>query len=136
MGRGVCNSWDKVDHNTVWRVGNGANINCWRDNWLPVVGKLEGSLQRPLSVVEAALQVKDLINDQGEWSVAKLSNTVLDEVIQVILTLNPLNLDRGDDRIDWGLAKDGAFSSKSAYESLLQGDIPLPNPILNLNWTW
>lgn len=76
LWRGICQNWNKVESNIVWHMGNEANINCWRDNWIPYVGKLAGTMLHNPSVVEAAMHVKDLVNDQGEWSVERLSNLV------------------------------------------------------------
>lgn len=48
LWRGLCHSWSMVESNIVWRMGDGASINCWKDNWLHSVGTLEDSLQHAL----------------------------------------------------------------------------------------
>lgn len=62
LWKGISHTWGDVDINLVWRVGNGASINCWRDNWLPSIGPLGGLYRRVPSMVEDALRVKDLVN--------------------------------------------------------------------------
>ena len=49
----------------IWRVGDGCNLNIWRDPWLP-----RGTLRRPITPRGACLltQVAELINPaSGEW---------------------------------------------------------------------
>lgn len=70
------------------------------------------------------------------WSLDILSSLVPIEVIQAILKMPPPNHDKGDDRIAWGLARDGHFSYRSAYESLLGVYIPTSSPTLSLIWSW
>lgn len=65
LWRGLCHSWSMVESNIVWRMGDGASINCWKDNWLHSVGTLEDSLQHAPSMVENAMRVKDLVDENG-----------------------------------------------------------------------
>lgn len=134
--KGICQNWDSVKGNFLWRVGNGASINCWRDNWLPHVGALEGFLLHTPSMVESAMRVKDLVNEQGEWSGVRISNLVPDEIAQIILKMTPPCQDKREDRVAWKLAKDGCFTSKLAYESLLDVSLNFSNPVLKLIWAW
>lgn len=51
----------------IWRVGDGYNLNIWRDPWLP-----RGTLMRPITPRDACLltQVAELMNlALGEWDV-------------------------------------------------------------------
>lgn len=99
LWKGICHTWDHVEKNLVWRLGDGATINVWRDNWLPSVGPLSSFVHHSPSMVEAALRVKDLVNFQGEWVVGRISSFVPDAVIQIILKLSPPSQVNGSDRI-------------------------------------
>lgn len=46
-------------------IGDGYDINCWDDVWVPQIGKLSLMASGNMSMVEETLRVADLVNDQG-----------------------------------------------------------------------
>lgn len=80
--RGIKRSWDSVEENVVWRVGNGRSINCWVNLWIPEIGKIDNFLMRPTSCYEDSLRVCDLVDSQGNWTPENLANLVPSNVIQ------------------------------------------------------
>lgn len=90
--------------------------------WLPDVGKLVDKIAAPLSLVEANYMVANLINSHGEWSVVLVKWRTLFSLIFVSASPHHgprPSPNRPNDRVAWGCAKDGEFSTASAYEFLL-----------------
>lgn len=65
--RGMCNSWPEVESNIVWCVGNGMSIRCWKEDWVPKVGKLVDCAQRPLHDAELFQRVCSWGSASGAW---------------------------------------------------------------------
>ena len=64
---------DLIYQNMSWVVGNGTNIDIWKDNWVPGVGKLtrDHCRDRNLSCSLPTQRVSDLIlvqNGQLQWN--------------------------------------------------------------------
>lgn len=85
--RGVCHSWNEVEKNISWRIGDGKKINCWSDVWIPSLGKLEHLIQRPLSTMERFLTVANLGDNQGGWNLRAFDDVLSAETIQKIISM-------------------------------------------------
>lgn len=136
LWRGVCSAWKDVQLNIIWRLGRGRTINCWNNNWIPVLGKLENYVQRPLNNLQRSLTVADLTDIHGGWDFEKINHCLPEDILQVIRTINPPNATRSQDRIAWLLNKDGEFSTSSAYEYLLNSPSGFNGEVYKLIWKW
>lgn len=63
--RGICHTWDKLQENVCWQVGNGSTVNIWNDRWLVGCGKLSDLTFTSPSESQAGLHVADLVDVQG-----------------------------------------------------------------------
>lgn len=60
-----------------------------------------------------------------------------DDVIKLILQLlSPSAESREEDRIAWGACKDGIFTNRSAYDSLLDQNLSDSKLLFKLIWSW
>lgn len=95
----------------IWRVGNGQQINIWRDTWVP-----HGVTRQPVTPRGRNLiqHVDELIDPGTEtWDLQLLSQTFREEDVKVIHTI-PVHVDM-DDIIAWHFDAKGCFTVKSAY---------------------
>lgn len=136
LWRGIVSAWDGVRKNFVWRVGQGHSINCWRDVWIPELGKLEDKVVAPLSILESNLVVANLLNSHGEWSIDKIKHLLPLDICNRILSRAPPRRDIPLDCVVWSRAKDGIFSTASAYETMLDLREEDENPLFSLIWKW
>ena len=109
--RSIMNARPVIKAGLQWRIGSGASINIWEDDWIPNVRP--HSIQRPHdSVFEL---VSDLIDeDTGRWNLNALHCIFEPHVVSQVLTI-PLSRRFGEDRAAWKPTKNGFFSVKSAY---------------------
>ena len=55
---------DIFEAGSRWVLGRESNLNFWENNWLPS-SPISGSVQGPLPLQEANLQVKDVVSTNG-----------------------------------------------------------------------
>lgn len=51
----------------LWRLGNGKEISCWEDEWIPEVGRLREHANSSVSSMEASYTIANLVMDHGGW---------------------------------------------------------------------
>jgi len=110
-----------VNENTVWIIGNGSNINLWRDNWMGT--PLITLFNVPSSRFPTLDDKLDSIIDRGKWQIPKPLidfPTVAENALKIILPVTPLA-----DRRIWKNAADGVLSAKLAYHTLLPPHVTL-----------
>ncbi|KAJ9707156.1 hypothetical protein PVL29_002241 [Vitis rotundifolia] len=118
----------------VFSVGNGRRVKFWNDNWCGnfSLSNLFPSLHAFASCKEAWLvELWDHSGDEGVWNPSfsrSFNDWEVEEVERLLLTIrgrriNPLL----EDRMLWKESKDGIFSVKSLYSSLVsRGDVQFP----------
>ena len=95
----------------IWRVGNGQQINIWRDPWVP-----RGATRQPVTPRGRNLiqHVDELIDPVTEtWDLQLLSQTFREEDVKVIRSI-PVHVEM-DDVLAWHFDNKGCFTVKSAY---------------------
>ncbi|KAH1130409.1 hypothetical protein J1N35_001787 [Gossypium stocksii] len=96
--RSLSRIWPLLRENLLWSVGNGHNIRCWKDCWVPNVGPLYKKLVCGSSLdMDCAL--KDMVIKNGEWNLEFFRLWLPEEIIQVIVRILPPQLNSGMDRI-------------------------------------
>lgn len=66
LWRGICKNWGKVSPNLIWRVGQGSDINFWRDCCVPNVGTLDSHVLLPIPYDEGSNEsVCNFANNYG-----------------------------------------------------------------------
>lgn len=98
--------------NLMWRVGNGVDINIWRDKWIP--GIEGGSLGPGQGGAACNLQTVSELIVEGRWELEGLRQWISSEEYNVICSI-PLPLFSTDDRRVWAGTRNGVFTVKSGY---------------------
>lgn len=120
----------------TWRVGNGRSINCWDDSWIAGGSRLGDFTLRPLFGSEPHLRVCDLVNNEGEWDLARVADIIPPSLKDAIYQMRPPSLTKGNDTVAWSLSSDGAFSNSTAYESLLDPGLNSRRAVFKNIWRW
>ncbi|XP_021768525.1 uncharacterized protein LOC110732828 [Chenopodium quinoa] len=96
-----------------WRVGNGVNIQVWKDAWLP--GKPPTAIPVHDMNFDPELRVLELINEEcGEWRGALLQSLFSVQDRNLILQL-PISYAMPEDKLLWWPSKNGEYTVKSGY---------------------
>lgn len=95
-----------------WRVGNGASIRVWDMAWLP--GDSSSKVPTPNVESREDLMVAELLSANGGWDAVALAHHLTEEDAMLAREI-PLSEQCPIDVLYWWPAKDGMFSTKSAY---------------------
>jgi hypothetical protein len=95
----------------IWRVGDGSQINIWKDNWIPTSHNLRVISPRGRNLVTT---VDELINPiDGQWDVQLINDIFWPIDAHRILQI-PIANGR-EDLVAWHHNRNGIFSVRSAY---------------------
>ncbi|XP_072066946.1 uncharacterized protein [Arachis hypogaea] len=72
LWKGICSTWDKVQHNCIWRIGDGSQIRFWDHCWVPGVGRLSEIASQVSNNVNYSDMLMDFLNVSGHWDIEKL----------------------------------------------------------------
>jgi ribonuclease HI len=103
---------DLLKKGVVWRVGDGASIRLWRDNWLPRPFSM-----KPIGSTRSCRlrRVSHLIDQRLKtWDEAKVRKYFYQCDVEEILKIK-LSPNIGTDWVSWYFEKSGLFSVRSAY---------------------
>ncbi|KAM5569502.1 hypothetical protein ABKV19_016829 [Rosa sericea] len=96
---------------TKWRIGDGLQVNIWRENWIPNCPQY--LLQRPVDTLVEI--VADLIDSHSRQWIPDIVHAVFHpNVAEKVLSI-PLSRRTALDRYYWHLERRGDFTVKSAY---------------------
>lgn len=96
----------------IWRVGNGQNINIWKDAWILNCADRKVITPRKGNLLS---KVSDLIDPvTNSWDEDLVKQTLWPIVAQRVLAI-PLPMHNMLDFIAWSYTKNGLFSVRSAY---------------------
>lgn len=110
--RSILSGIDLLKKGLIWRVGDGENLNIWKDPWLP-----RDMSRRPITPRGACLlcDVAELIDPTtGSWDVQMVRDIFWEEDARIILAL-PVHGGMSN-LAAWHFDKKGVFSVKSAYK--------------------
>lgn len=109
--RSVWSSKALVKEGTIWRVGNGLEINIWKD---PLLTDEQGSFIMSTEVDKVST-VSDLIDRSNiEWKEEVISEFFNERDKRCIMEL-PLSWRAPEDELTWAYSKDGNYAVKTAY---------------------
>ncbi|XP_022159001.1 uncharacterized protein LOC111025446 [Momordica charantia] len=95
-----------------WRIGNGENVNVYRDNWVPNQPSLKILSARRLPIEST---VHSLINhDLAIWKVDEIEAAFSPDEAKGILSI-PLGSRNRRDKLIWHYEKMGVYTVKSGY---------------------
>ncbi|KAF3577850.1 hypothetical protein DY000_02032836 [Brassica cretica] len=100
----------------VKKIGNGAETNVWRDNWLLDLEPRPPSY-RPDAPVDLTLLVSDLINPHlGGWDVRRVRQVIaIEDVDRVLKTKIELSK---EDSLRWGFSNNGQQGCVGSFHSI------------------
>jgi hypothetical protein len=106
---------DLLKKGIIYRVGSGANIRAWQDNWIPRQSYMKVLTPRGNNCVR---RVSELLDDQHNWKVDLIRQAfrpVDAELFWGIKVSNRIT----DDIIAWQPEKSDIFSVRSSYKLAL-----------------
>ncbi|XP_019433239.1 PREDICTED: uncharacterized protein LOC109340119 [Lupinus angustifolius] len=106
IGSGIKENWSITSTNSIWLIGNGENVNFWKENWL-------GS--------SLLASVSDFIVN-SKWIIPAPINSLFPDVA---LSLANTTRSNGVDKLVWKHSEDGLFSLKVAYDFVSNSSTPL-----------
>lgn len=104
---------DLLSQGLVQKIGNGTSYRVWIDNWL--IDNVSRTPQYPQdSTVDLTLPVSDLIDPHRDyWNVAKVLGVISAEDVERVMNTK-IDISTND-RLEWGLSKNGIYNVKSGY---------------------
>ncbi|XP_052112461.1 uncharacterized protein LOC127744218 [Arachis duranensis] len=133
--RGICASWENVERNCIWRVGDGTRIRFWDHHWAPGAGRLSDSLSQVSSGFNSTELLMDFCDISGHWDVGKLQGMLPEDIVQRITAISPPSPWKEADHIAWEPSSDGIFSTKTAYQVIME-EQHTQNQNFRLVWRW
>ena len=102
----------------IWRVGDGTNIDIWKDEWIPNSASRKVITRRGQNIFS---RVSDLIDPiTNHWDVDLVRQTFWQVDVQRILAI-PLSSSGMQDFVAWNLTRTNTFSVRSAYYAEWEG---------------
>ena len=122
--KGASYTWRSIAHGRellkkglVYRIGDGASVNVWQDNWIPRSGLMRPLGHKSNTVVHKVGEL--LLPDGGGWNVEKLNEIFFERDVEDIVQI-PVGRAGSGDYFAWNYTKNGLFSVKSAYHLKMQ----------------
>ena len=119
--KGVVQASSHLKEGLAWNIGDGKCVSFWKDKWIPNFGSLENYASGTLSAEELNKNVANYTSNRGDWNWHMLNNLLLEYICKWMATIIPPHPHSGKNVVRWPLLKDGEFSVKSAYDSLMEG---------------
>ncbi|KAK8537488.1 hypothetical protein V6N12_043650 [Hibiscus sabdariffa] len=96
LWRALSGSWEALLSNLAWTLGNGESVNFFSDIWVPALGPLSDYSKIPASAM-SQISFASVLNEHGEWDVAKLSEVFTVNAVPYILGIKPPDTQSGPD---------------------------------------
>ena len=109
----IYSSGDLLREGLIWRVGNGATIRIWKNQWLP-----SHSTYRINSlpvVLDPEATVSELLEGDPKWWNYQLLSSMFDQDVVKLITSIPPSSTNHNDTLIWRGTNNGLFSVRSAY---------------------
>ncbi|CAI0547898.1 unnamed protein product [Linum tenue] len=99
---------------SCWSIRDGRDTSFWNQPWLDCGVLLSDHLLQDINEEESSTNVAEWVTEEDEWRWGRLKELLPDDILMLIaskITPNP----ELEDKMIWGLEKDGRFRLKSAY---------------------
>ncbi|OMO81305.1 reverse transcriptase [Corchorus capsularis] len=114
-----------------WRIGNGSRVKFWADPWL-LSTPLRDVVDHSCYAGSSGVLVLDYMTDGGGWNMEKIFLELPMELALKVIGYPLPNVSSPQDRKIWKFSPNGIFTTKSAYQSLIEDDmVPLGG-----DWSW
>ncbi|KAA3463577.1 LINE-1 reverse transcriptase isogeny [Gossypium australe] len=100
LWRSLSKLWPSVRENLIWSIGNGADVRCWKDPWIPGMGSLISKIPSS-SNLNLDCCVREMVNNEGSWNLDLFRVWLPEEIINRITSIPPPHPDAGVDRVIW-----------------------------------
>ncbi|KAK9019411.1 hypothetical protein V6N11_053935 [Hibiscus sabdariffa] len=117
-----------------WGMVNGESVNFFSDIWVPALGPLSDYSQIPASAM-SQISFASVLNEHGEWDVAKLSEVFTMNAVPYILGIKPPDTQSGPDMCVWRWTDHHDFVLKSAYYKCSQPILEMSDPLWKHIWS-
>ena len=107
---------DLLKKGLIYRIGDGTDVNIWKDPWMNRMGSRLPLTQRGRCLLTRVCELID--PESGTWDENLVRNIFVLEDVQVILS-TPINVEYGEFHT-WFFDTKGQFSLKSAYRVYVQ----------------
>lgn len=114
----VASYWEDVAKSVFWKVGNGRLLRFQENKWVPNVGSLSDHNSSDISAFHE-LKVCLFLDAQGQWDKNCISQFLPNQIVRKICCINHLLGSNEKDSVVWAPNRDGNFSTKSTFESLV-----------------
>ena len=114
--RSILRTRDLIIAGSIWRVGDGTQINIKSENWLPESGHRR--VLSPLSGLSPDTKVNTLtLGSHPRWNEVLIRQIFLPYNAEAILRI-PLSTRAPEDKRYWHEAKNGKYSVRTGYRLL------------------
>ena len=122
-----------IEKGMQWRVGNGASIRIYHDDWLPNAHSRK--VISPPDFFGNDAQVLVLIDHNKRcWIEEVVDNTFLPHEVALIKAI-PLSLEDCEDKLFWSRSSNGVYSVKSGYKLIIESEMKDNPTTSNLSLT-
>lgn len=124
-----------------WRIGNGTNVDIWKDKWIPQCTRLKPITPNLFGLEETSVSI--LIDVEFmSWDVAVVQNLFWEDDSDLILQI-PLSSSCTTDTRIWSLTNHGVYSVKTAYYLAremkvreMRDKVGQTSSHCHINWSW
>jgi hypothetical protein len=109
----ISSSCEVLKEGLIWRIGNGAAVQIWKDKWIPNPSTFR--IVTPPNILSPNATVKELFEpDLKGWNIPLLEDIFSIEEVQLIRSL-PISCTNQPDTLIWRSTNNGIFSIRSTY---------------------
>ena len=103
-----------IEKGSWWNIGNGRNVNIWKDRWIPIPESFKVISPRPQDTDRE--EVSSLLDlERGTWDIDLVRRTFFPHEVDVILGI-PISPSLPNDSLIWAWTQNGNFMVRSVYQ--------------------
>ncbi|CAN1124680.1 Putative ribonuclease H protein At1g65750 [Linum perenne] len=115
---------------------DGAETSFWLDRWIDGGDRLIDLVSGSTADIDVHQPVNAFVSATGEWNWPLFDHFLSRDGCLQVAGMSPPMAGSGEDRITWGLERDGRFRVRSAYLLAAEEEGDTLDPIWRLIWRW